>query len=61
MMNGRMPNKAPRKRQRGAVMVEYAFLLVAVAIPAMVGIAAGGASMLKKFQATRSQILETVP
>jgi Flp pilus assembly pilin Flp len=42
-------------------MVEYAFLLVAVAIPAMVGISAGGASMLKKFQATRSQVLEKVP
>jgi hypothetical protein len=50
-----------RPRQRGAVMVEYAFLLVAVAIPAMVGISAGGVGMLKKFQATRSQILQTVP
>jgi hypothetical protein len=42
-------------------MVEYAFLLVAVAIPAMVGIAAGGVGMLKKFQRTRETILQNTP
>jgi hypothetical protein len=42
-------------------MVEYAFLLVAIAIPAMVGISAGGVGMLNKYQSARSQILDTVP
>ena len=42
-------------------MVEYAFLLVAVAVPAIVGIALGGVGMLHKFERTRSSILSNSP
>lgn len=48
-------------RARGAVLVEYAFLLTAFAIPAILGIAAGGAAMLKEYKAARSHILNPLP
>ena len=50
-----------RFRTRGAVLVEYAFLLTAVAIPAMVGLAAGGVAMMKEYKAAREQILRPFP
>lgn len=50
-----------RRASRGAVLVEYAFLLTAVAIPAMIGIAAGGAAMLKDYQAAKKQLLLPFP
>lgn len=50
-----------RSRARGAVLVEYAFLLTAVAIPAMMGLAAGGVAMLKDYKAAREQILRPFP
>lgn len=50
-----------RSRRRGAVLVEYAFLLTAVAIPAMMGIAAGGVQLLKEYKAAREQILRPFP
>lgn len=50
-----------RSRQRGAVLVEYAFLLAAIAIPAMMGIVAGGAAMLKEYQQARAHILRPFP
>lgn len=52
---------ARRKSERGAVLVEYAFLLTAVALPAMMGIAAGGAFMLKEYQEARKHILQPFP
>lgn len=57
------PAKRHRRRakSRGAVLVEYAFLLTAVAIPAMGGIAAGGVAMLKEYQAARTQLLLPFP
>ena len=50
-----------RRNARGAVVVEYAFLLVAVAIPTVMGMTAGGLAMLKEYQASRSQILQSTP
>lgn len=50
-----------RARSRGAVLVEYAFLLTAVAIPAMMGIALGGSAMLKDYQEARAHLLRPFP
>ncbi len=50
-----------RKRARGAVLVEYAFLLTAVAIPAIGLIVEGGISMLKEYQDARNHILRPFP
>ncbi len=50
-----------RGRRRGAVLVEYAFLLTAFAIPAMMGIVAGGVAMMKDYQEARAQLLRPFP
>lgn len=42
-------------------MVEYAFLLVAVAIPTMAGLAAGGERMLTAYRDARNSILSPFP
>jgi len=54
----RRPSRAGR---RGAVLVEYAFLLTAFAIPAMAGIVAGGAAMLNEYQQAREALLRPFP
>lgn len=57
----------PEKRQRrfagirAAVLVEYAFLLTAVAIPAVGLIARGGVLMFQEYQAARTHILRPFP
>lgn len=56
-----MRRSSNRTRRRGAVIVEYALLLTAVAIPALAGIVAGGAAMLKDYREARSLILRTFP
>lgn len=43
------------------MVVEYALLLTAVAIPAMVGIVAGGAAMFNDYQEARSHLLRPFP
>jgi hypothetical protein len=43
------------------VLVEYALLLTAFAIPAMMGITAGGVAMMKDYQEARSQLLQPFP
>lgn len=48
-------------RSRGAVLVEYAFLLTAVAIPVMMGVVAGGVAMMKEYREARAQILRPFP
>jgi len=50
-----------RARRRGAVLVEYALLLTAFAIPAMMGIVAGGVAMMKDYQEARAQLLRPFP
>ena len=55
----------PRTRsiamRRGAVLVEYALLLVAVAIPAMIGIGLGGVKMYASYQRERALMLQNTP
>ena len=54
-------SSSKRPRPRGAVMVEYAFLLVAVGIPAIVGLTTGGARMFKNYGVARDAILFPMP
>lgn len=49
------------RRSRGAVLVEYAFLLLAVAVPAMAGFVAGGASLLREYRTARDAMVEATP
>jgi Flp pilus assembly pilin Flp len=49
------------RHTRGAVMVEYAFLLVAVGVPAIVGLTAGGVKMLANYRQGRDAILAPFP
>lgn len=50
-----------RVRARGAVLVEYAFLLTAVAIPVMIGISAGGMQMLSQYRMARTSLMSPIP
>jgi hypothetical protein len=43
------------------VLVEYALLLTALAIPVMAGIAAGGVAMMKEYQDARTSLLRPFP
>ena len=53
--------KALRKNKRGAVLVEYSFILVAVGIPTVVGISAGGVQMYNDYQTARAAMLSGSP
>ncbi len=53
------PNRA--RRNRGAVMVEYALLLVAVGIPAIAGLSAGGLATYKTYVSARNTMLLPIP
>lgn len=56
-----MKHRKSRAKRRGAVLVEYALLLTAFAIPAMMGIAAGGVAMMKDYQEARDNLLRPFP
>ena len=58
-----LPRLLPRfvRRRRGAVMVEYAFLLVAVGIPAIAGLTTGGDRMYKNYVIARNAMLSPFP
>lgn len=56
-----MRRRSHRTRRRGAVLVEYALLLTAFAIPAMIGITAGGIAMMHDYQEARAQLLKPFP
>jgi Flp pilus assembly pilin Flp len=50
-----------RSRNRGAVMVEYAFLLAFVAMPGGVAILVGGSKLHQSYVDTRAEILAPAP
>ena len=50
-----------RNRSLGAVMVEYAFLLVGFGVPVMLATAAGGIQLIKGYGALRYVILHKGP
>lgn len=64
MSTGRDPKRMAassrtRVHERGAILLEYAFLLTAVGIPVAVGIFAGGMQMLKNYHDARDAILDS--
>lgn len=50
-----------RTTSRGAVMVEYALLLVAVGIPAIAGLSAGGMATYNTYVRARNAMLFPMP
>ena len=50
-----------RGASRGAVMVEYAFLLVAVGVPAVAGLTAGGKTMYDGYKTGRDAMMSPFP
>lgn len=50
-----------RARRRGAVMVEYALLLVTVGIPVFAGLGMGGVIMFQDYVAARNAMLSPFP
>lgn len=48
-------------KRRGVATVEYAFLLMAVAIPALMGFTAGGISMYHHYVDLRNHLLLPTP
>lgn len=50
-----------RRKQRGAVLVEYAFVLVAFAIPAIAGLLAGGRVMYNDYVSTKGNVMGPLP
>jgi hypothetical protein len=58
---GRVMNDAKRRRTRGAVQVEYAFLLLFVMVPTAAVLLAGGRIMYNTYNTARSAILSSSP
>lgn len=50
-----------RMKNRGAVLVEYAFLLTFFAIPVMMGISAAGVKLLREYKDFRQEVLRPFP
>jgi hypothetical protein len=55
------PRVAKRRRTRGAVVVEYAFLLLAFGVPTMAAAIAGGVKMVQGYTITRNLLLHVGP
>lgn len=58
---GGLESRLKTRRSRGAVMVEYALLLVAVGVPTVAGLTAGGAQMFKNYRTARNHMLSAFP
>ena len=57
----RLPLRLLSRRRRGAVMVEYAMLLVAVGVPATVGLLAGGKILYDTYKIGRNAMIAPFP
>jgi len=57
----RLTRKGKGRKTRGAVMVEYAFLLAFVFIPLSIGIVEGGKILIKNYRLTRGWVLKNSP
>jgi len=55
------PKVAKRRRTRGAVMVEYAFILLAFGLPTMAAGIKYGADMVDGYTKTRNRLLHVGP
>ena len=56
-----MKDAKPRRRTRGAVQVEYAFLLLFVMVPSAAVLLIGGRMMYKTYTDTRTAVLSSMP
>lgn len=57
-----MSLRASRRRwSRGAVLPEYALVVIFVAVPTLVGFAIGGWKMLENYRGVRGNIMKTGP
>lgn len=56
-----MKDARSRRRTRGAVQVEYAFLLLFVMVPSAACLLAGGRLMYQTYLTTRSALLSASP
>lgn len=50
-----------RARSRGAIMVEYALLLVAVGVPTVAGVTLAGVKMFDQYGKARTAIIQANP
>ena len=50
-----------KRLTRGAVMVEYSFLLAFVFVPLSVGVVEGGKHLIKDYRLTRGWVLKNTP
>jgi hypothetical protein len=50
-----------RRKRRGAVLVEYAFLLTVFAIPVMFGIFLGGLQLFRDYMTIKGEVLRPWP
>jgi Flp pilus assembly pilin Flp len=50
-----------RRRSRGAVLVEYALLLTAFAIPMIGGITFAGIQLFNEYKLAKAEILKPMP
>ena len=53
--------KQQRRKKRAAVMVEYAFLLLTVAIPTIIGLTGAGRVVVRQYKGLRNHILSPFP
>ena len=61
MSRAKDANPRSSRSTSGAVAVEYAFLLVIVAIPTVIGVIAGGVRLLADYDQGRAAILASSP
>lgn len=54
-------HRALRRKKRAAVMVEYAFLLLTVAIPTIIGLTGAGRMVVRQYKSLRNHILSPFP
>jgi hypothetical protein len=57
----RLASRRARRTRRGAIAMEYAFLLVIVGIPTVIGVIAGGVKLLNDYDVGRKAILNPSP
>ena len=60
-MSSNRQNLKSNRGKRGAVMVEYTFLLVAVGVPVLLGCVGGAAGLLSDYNVGRAHILRSTP
>ncbi len=60
-MKTKLHQAKSRRSIRGAIVVEYTFLLVAVGVPVFAGCVIGAAGLLSDYNVGREHILKSTP